>query len=726
MYRATQLGMNRDVAVKLLHAAGPAAQDSKMRERFKREAMMARNLNHPHTIRQYDFGETDAGMMYLVLEFLDGKNLVETIRESGALGDERVRRLAEGALKSLAEAHAQGIVHRDLKPANIMLCNIYGERDYVKVLDFGIAKTVMGDTDLTAAGVALGSPRYMAPELLRGEQPNPASDVYAIAITFAEAIMGKPLLKAENSVEAAQVQLSDDPLPIPGELRDSELWPWLSIALQKDEEQRYESAEEMLEYLSADPEALARRGADFGEESVQTLPYEKPSRDELATLSDGGPMDDELQTLSDEDSLPDDDEHAPTMKLDSSAVDDFITSNERQTTEEQSVPEEELDQTNPRDPVSEDEFDTSPSRPALPTPTRPGGSGPRFQIGEADQERRTAPLSATNGPPPQEEQTADSVPRHSLFTEEGSGDTDAPTEMVALEESTHPEDTGSGPSGGLRPGMDTPRQPFDGPGSGPRHDPSGQDLSQPDLPRQFDGLPTPESGTGQALDMGQFDQHSNDSGGRQAFGQAGSGPQPNFGSQPAPPPKAPPKESNRKLLLGLAVLLTIGILGLGAIAFVAVRVLDDDKSAAPQPNVEEATEQPATTDEPRVVEFKIFTAPPKAELLIDGESMGVTPAKFTMSETRLPLDVNLKLDGYEARTVTLAADGATTFDLKLDQVEGATEEEVDEPAEEEEAVVEEKPEPRPDPEPDVRPDPKPDPKPEKDPEEKKPLIQIWD
>ena len=215
VFRAVQLGMQRDVAIKMLHPVGDEELRAEMRERFKREAMMARNLNHPHTIRQYEFGETESGMMYLVLEFLDGKNLVDVLNQEGALGDERVQNIAAGVLKSLAEAHAQGIVHRDLKPANIMLCEVYGERDYVKVLDFGIAKTVMGDTDLTANGVALGSPRYMGPELLRGDSPVPASDVYSIAITFCEAIMGKPLSALRTPLKLLKLNSHRNHCPSP-------------------------------------------------------------------------------------------------------------------------------------------------------------------------------------------------------------------------------------------------------------------------------------------------------------------------------------------------------------------------------------------------------------------------------------------------------------------------------------------------------------------------------
>ncbi len=262
VFKAIQLGMERDVALKILHVNGTF--DPNARERFKREALVVRNLNHPNTIRQYEFGETENGSLFLVLEYLQGLNLVEMIRRDGALGDVRTKAFASGILKSLSEAHAQGIIHRDLKPGNIMLCDIYGETDYPKVLDFGIAKVMFGDSpDLTGAGIALGSPRYMAPEILNGETPTPAADVYSIAISFAESIIGQPLFESKGSLDAAKIQLDPAPLPIPDILKESSLWPWLSLGLTKDISRRYKNAEEMLNFLDADIKTLAARGADF-------------------------------------------------------------------------------------------------------------------------------------------------------------------------------------------------------------------------------------------------------------------------------------------------------------------------------------------------------------------------------------------------------------------------------------------------------------------------------
>ncbi|MFU8806440.1 MAG: serine/threonine-protein kinase, partial [Bradymonadaceae bacterium] len=149
VYRARQFELERDVAIKILYPPDDPTQLEQVRARFRREALMVSNLNHPHTIRQYDFGENEHGVMYFVMEYLRGRTLDDALSEDGPMNDARVAHIARGVLKSLGEAHSQNIVHRDLKPGNIMLCDIHGESDFIKVLDFGIAKTTLGKHDIT-------------------------------------------------------------------------------------------------------------------------------------------------------------------------------------------------------------------------------------------------------------------------------------------------------------------------------------------------------------------------------------------------------------------------------------------------------------------------------------------------------------------------------------------------------------------------------------------------
>ena len=704
VYRATQLGMNRDVAVKLLHASGPPGQEDQMRERFRREAMMARNLNHPHTIRQYDFGETDDGMMYLVLEFLEGKNLVETIRTEGALGDQRVRRMAEGVLKSLSEAHAQGIVHRDLKPANIMLCNVYGEKDYVKVLDFGIAKTMMGDTDLTAAGVALGSPRYMAPELLRGDNPTPGSDVYAVAITFAEAVTGKPLLRVDNSVEAAQMQLSPKPLPIPDELRASTLYPWLSLALKKDESERYQSAEEMLRYLRATPEELAARGADFGEEELETtqipkIPAQADPNAEVETFVDQ-PM--AMEGLQEDESDPE----APTIRIDSNDIDAYLASRGHDVgPAAANAPVETSDETAPNLSVSSDFAKTNPSQDTLSRPQFDSSSEIPSGLGGIDDNRQTSPLPSISKSSPdlRSQVFGGGRPQHDSghsLQIGGGGDTEQPTQMVTIDEAF-----------GTAPAPNT----FDS-------DPAGQQGIGGDMPTQMipveQGLEEPVYRT-----KGANQHQTSPAGGPQISGQAFSesglerGATTQHVNAVAGDRSGAASDTRKKYIIYLAVFVFIGLLGFGALMFLVVQMMNKGSSEIPDTptvNTPTPTEPAAAT-----VEFKVFTTPPGAALIIDGSEKGATPAKFSLPESRLPIDIELVLEGHESRKITLQKNGEVTFDLKLEALP-QPEEPKPEPKPEPKA---EEPEPKPKPRPQVN---KPKPKPKPKPKNKKPVIEIWD
>jgi serine/threonine protein kinase len=267
VYRARQLEIGREVAIKVIYPPTSPGELEQLRARFRREALMLSSLNHPNTIRQYDFGDNENGLMYFVMEYLKGRTLEDILEKDGPMSESRVAHIARGVLKSLSEAHAQNIVHRDLKPGNIMLCEVHGEKDFVKVLDFGIAKTTQGQHDITSAGMTLGSPGYMAPELLRGDQPVAASDLYALALTLVECLTAVPLVKGDNMLQCARIQLSPTPLEVPAEVKQSALWPWLSRALEKDVNRRFPSSEAMLAALEdIDRTRALRTTADLGDD----------------------------------------------------------------------------------------------------------------------------------------------------------------------------------------------------------------------------------------------------------------------------------------------------------------------------------------------------------------------------------------------------------------------------------------------------------------------------
>ncbi|MFU8804695.1 MAG: serine/threonine protein kinase, partial [Bradymonadaceae bacterium] len=191
VYKALQENIGRDVALKFLTPG--VAKDPINVERFRREAYHVSQLRHPNTITLYDYGQTEEGLAYMVMEFLEGDALGDLIQRDGAIEIARAAHIYIQILKSLSEAHRRGLVHRDLKPENIFLCEMFGEQDYVKVLDFGVAKMTMADSDdeegaeaLTRAGRIFGTPMYMAPEQACAEPITPATDVYALGLLLFE------------------------------------------------------------------------------------------------------------------------------------------------------------------------------------------------------------------------------------------------------------------------------------------------------------------------------------------------------------------------------------------------------------------------------------------------------------------------------------------------------------------------------------------------------------
>jgi serine/threonine-protein kinase len=192
VYRGEQMQTRREVALKVLNPQ--MAKDPQVVQRFRREAQAACALRSPHTVTTYDFDQTPQGILYLAMELLKGRSVQDVIHE-GPMPPARWAHLLEMICQSLSEAHAQGIVHRDIKPENIMLENQTGEPDFVKVLDFGIAKIVAGDGSrepaLTAAGQTLGTLEYMSPEQLQGLQLDGRSDIYALGMMAYEMLCGR-------------------------------------------------------------------------------------------------------------------------------------------------------------------------------------------------------------------------------------------------------------------------------------------------------------------------------------------------------------------------------------------------------------------------------------------------------------------------------------------------------------------------------------------------------
>jgi serine/threonine protein kinase len=227
IYRATDLGSDAEVALKVLLPR--LARDPMVVARFRREGKTLASLRDPHTITAYELGEAADGTLYIVMELLRGETLYQRFRALGPMPWRRVLHIARGVCSSLAEAHGLGIVHRDLKPANIHLEDRDGDPDFVKVLDFGIAKIVQGSgaehTQLTQTGQMIGTVDYMSPEQMVGGELTPASDIYTLGVVIYEMIAGKtPYADAPSAtaILAAVLTRTPDPLsshaPVPARL----------------------------------------------------------------------------------------------------------------------------------------------------------------------------------------------------------------------------------------------------------------------------------------------------------------------------------------------------------------------------------------------------------------------------------------------------------------------------------------------------------------------------
>ncbi len=233
VYRGIQLATGRKVALKLLHPE--MTKDENLVARFRREGMVLCNLRDAHTITTYDFDQTPDGTLYIAMELLEGKSLHQLFHDQAPLEWKRMFKILTEMCSSLAEAHAQGIVHRDLKPENVYLETRPGNPEFVKILDFGIAKVMRGDTidpqspQLTATGQTLGTLEYMSPEQLMGKPLDGRSDVYALGVVSYEMITGRlPFPEAKGPAGLITAQLKQTPIP------PSQANPKVSLPAQAD------------------------------------------------------------------------------------------------------------------------------------------------------------------------------------------------------------------------------------------------------------------------------------------------------------------------------------------------------------------------------------------------------------------------------------------------------------------------------------------------------------
>jgi len=250
--------MCRPSAVKVLHAA--AGSDPDALARFEREVRLAASLSHPNTITIFDFGRTSDDTFYYAMEYLEGLDLERFVERFGPIPANRTIFILQQVAASLEEAHARSIIHRDLKPSNIFLTMRGGMYDFVKVLDFGLAKKVEGGDEgagLTKTGVIFGTPRYMAPETVYGEHGvDERSDLYNLGAVAFWMLTGRPPFTADRPVAVMIDHVKTKP-PAPSEVSELEIPPDLDAivlrCLEKDPSDRFSSVRELRRALAAVP-----------------------------------------------------------------------------------------------------------------------------------------------------------------------------------------------------------------------------------------------------------------------------------------------------------------------------------------------------------------------------------------------------------------------------------------------------------------------------------------
>ncbi len=249
VWAAYHAGLRRDVAVKLIRA-GSAREDEV--QRFEIEVRTTAELTHPNTVRVFDYGVTDDGVWYYAMELLEGENLEQLVAREGVLSSPRALRLVTQAAQALAEAHGHGIVHRDVKPANLLVQRAGSGGEYVKLIDFGIARVVSSTSGVTRTGTVVGTPGYIAPEVVTGAPADARADVYALGAVLYFLLAGRKPFEADN-VQALVLQhvhaeiappSTYAPAPVPEALEAI-----VARCLAKDPAARYADADELARAL---------------------------------------------------------------------------------------------------------------------------------------------------------------------------------------------------------------------------------------------------------------------------------------------------------------------------------------------------------------------------------------------------------------------------------------------------------------------------------------------
>jgi tRNA A-37 threonylcarbamoyl transferase component Bud32 len=249
VFRGHHMGLKRDVAIKVLHPE--LTRDTQISQRFDREAHSSSRLDHPNCLQVTDYGSTDEGMKFMVMQLLEGKELTTLLGQP--LAPVRAVELVLQIVRGLEHAHEHGVIHRDLKPENVLLTRDHEDREVLKLVDFGIAKIVTGDGSqeaVTRVGLVFGTPQYMSPEQATGMETDARTDLYSAGVILYQMLAGQPPFVSEDPVALLRLQVSSDPPELPPSV-PNELSNITGRMLAKQRDERFSSAREVRLALEA-------------------------------------------------------------------------------------------------------------------------------------------------------------------------------------------------------------------------------------------------------------------------------------------------------------------------------------------------------------------------------------------------------------------------------------------------------------------------------------------